>query len=149
MKRFWIAAVLLVLSGLAAYGMARGCCRFLVRREGVNGMLLDRLSLTDDQRSAVAPVEADYMKKKKATCDLLCAKRAQLIQTIKQPEWDRDVLFQLVQEIGQEQTLFEQETIDYLTALNAHLDEPQKKRLKELVSEELRNACQSTACGRT
>ncbi len=148
MKRFWIAAVLLALSGLAAYGLARGCCRFWAKKEGVNEQILDRLALTSEQRLAVAPIEADYLKKKNATCELLCAKRAQLIQTMKQPEWDRDVLFQLVQEIGQEQTLFEQETIDYLTALNQYLDEPQKKRLRELVTAELRTACQATACGR-
>ena len=147
MKRFLIWAALLVLVGLAAYGLARGCCHFWAKPCVSGEGLIDQLGLTAAQRAEVAPVEADYMRKKKASCDLLCAKRAQLIQTLKQPEWDRDVMFQLVEEIGREQTLFEQETIDYIIAVSAHLDEPQKNRLKQTVAEELRTACQSTACG--
>ncbi len=147
MKRFLIAAgVLLGLAGLA-YLATLGCCHLMASRPQPGWA--ERLSLTPDQRQAVAAAQKQFLARKQESCGILCAKRAQMIQLLKQPEPDQPALLQLAEEIGQEQTALEKATLEHLLAVRQHLDPAQSERLMNLVSEDLRTACAATACGMT
>jgi len=140
-------AGILAVSGIA-YFATLGCCQWIGFRRQLRP-LADRLNLTPAQRQAVASLEKEFLARKEATCQTLCAKRAQLVQLLKQPEPDRFALKTVTEEIGREQTSLERATLDHLLALRQQLDPPQRERLIALVSDQLRTACSATACGMT
>lgn len=148
MKKFLIGAAILLGVGGVAYLATLGCCQVMSRGISPAGWV-ESLGLAPEQRQAADAAKKQFLAQKEESCRLLCAKRAQVIQLLKQPEPDRAALMQLTEEIGQEQTLLEKATLDYLLAVNHHLELAQRKRLMALVSEELRTACKETACGMT
>ncbi|MDO8730761.1 MAG: periplasmic heavy metal sensor [Candidatus Omnitrophota bacterium] len=148
MKRFLVIAFALVGIGGVAYLTTLGCSQMLSRKRSPAGWV-EGLALAPEQRQAVAAAQEQFMAQKKGSCRLLCAKRAQMIQILKQPDPDRSVLAQLAEEIGREQTALETATLDYLLSVNRQLEPPQRDRLMASVSEELRTACRMTACGMT
>lgn len=148
MKRFLVWGGILAAVAGVAYLATLGCCQLMASRaSGVP--LAQRLGLTAEQRGEVAQLDREYLAQKQASCQMLCAKRAQVIELLKQPDPDRAALAQLVQEIGQEQTLLERATLDHLLAVNRKLELRQRAKLMGLVSEDLRTACKATACGMT
>lgn len=148
MKRFLIGAgVLLGIAGIA-YLATVGCCHLMGRGRSAAGWV-DRLPMTPEQRQAASAAKEQFMAQKKESCRLLCAKRAQVIQLLKQSDPDRSALAQLAEEIGQEQTRMEKATLDYLLAVSRQLEPAQRDRLMASVAEELRTACKETACGMT
>ena len=150
MKRWIFGGVVLAAVAGVAYLATLGCCQLMRRGEAPKVQAIsDELNLTPDQRRQVASLEKDFMSRKEASCGVLCAKRAQMIQLFKQREPDRTTLYTLTEEIGREQTALEKATIEHLLALRNVLDEPQKERLVARVSERLRTACEATACGST
>ncbi len=146
MKKFLVGSVLLIGLAAAAYLASIGCCHLLMRPRAGQGWV-DRLALAPEQQAPVAEAKKQFMVQKEESCRILCAKRAQMIQLMKQEEPDRAALVQLTDEIGQEQTRLEKATLDYLLAVSRVLEPSQKKRLMAAVSEELRTACNETACG--
>ena len=149
MKRFLIGAgVLLGIAGVT-YLATVGCCHLIVGKNHSAAGWVDRLNLAPEQRQAVAAAQKQFMAQKQESCGILCAKRAQMIETLKQKDPDRAVLAQLAEEIGREQTALETATLDYLLAVSRQLEPPQRERLMASVSEELRTACRMTACGMT
>ena len=148
MKRFLIGAgILLGIAGVT-YLATVGCCHLIGRGRSAAGWV-DKLPMTPDQRQAASAAKEQFMAQKTESCRLLCGKRAQVIQLLKQPEPDRAALAQLAEEIGQEQTRLEKATLDYLLAVNRQLEPAQRERLMASVSEDLRTACEETACGMT
>ncbi len=140
-----------VLAGIAGiiFLATVGCCDLLgFRRRPASG-LLAQLQLTPAQGRMAASLEKDFLARKTASCEALCAKRAQMIQTLKQPDPDRATLNQLIEEIGQEQVALEKATMDHLLNLGSRLEPPQRERLIRLTTEQLRDACEATACGAT
>ena len=100
MKRFLIGAALFLGIAGVAYLATLGCCQMMSRgRSAVSWA--DRFDLSPDQRQAVAEADKQFLAQKEASCGVLCAKRAQLIELLKQPEPDRAALAQLTEEIGQ------------------------------------------------
>ena len=149
MKRFLIGAgVLLGIAGVT-YLVTVGCCHLMARGGFSSVGWTAGLNLTPDQRRAVEAADKQFLARKEESCRILCAKRAQMIQILKQVEPDRAVLVQLAEEIGQEQTALEKATLDHLLAVGGQLDPKQRERLMALISNELRTACQQTACGMT
>ena len=148
MKRRIIQGILLVAVAGVAYLATLGCCRLFIRT-GRMASLTQQLNLSSEQQRMVGQMEKEFLTQKQASCQLLCAKRAQLIQLLKQPDPDRAAMTQLTEEIGQEQMALEKTTLEYLLAVNRHLSAPQKRKWMALVSEELRTACKMTACGMT
>ncbi len=146
MKKFLIGAVILLGVGGVAYLATLGCCQVMSRSRPAPDWI-ERRSLTPEQRQAVAEADKQFVSQKEASCGILCAKRAQMIQLLKQPEPDRTTLVQLTEEIGQEQTLLEKATLDHLLAVGSHLDPDQRQKMMASVAEELRTACNETACG--
>ena len=146
MKRFLIAAgVVLGIAGVT-YLATVGCCHLMGKGHSSAGWV-NRLSLTPEQRQAVDVADKQFLARKEESCRILCAKRAQMIQVLKQMEPDRAMLIQLAEEIGQEQIALEKATLDHLLAVGGQLDPKQRERLMASVSEELRTACRMTACG--
>ncbi len=148
MKRFLVIAFALVGIGGVAYWATLGCSQMLSRKASSAGWVKN-LALAPEQRQAVAAAQKQFMAQKQESCGILCAKRAQIIQLLKQPDPDRAALAQLAEEIGREQTALETATLDYLLAVSRQLEPPQRERLIASVSEELRTACRMTACGMT
>ena len=148
MKRWLVRGVLLVAIAAVAYLATLGCCQWL-GWPGRPGSLTRQLALSPEQRQAIGPMEKEFLTQQKASCQALCAKRAQLIQLLKQPVPDRTAMSQLTEEIGQEQTALEKATLDYLLGVGRHLDPTQRRKLMAMVSEDLRTACKATACGMT
>lgn len=111
--------------------------------------LTAQLALSGSQRQEVAKLEQAFLARKQASCETLCAKRAQMIQILQQENPDRSVLIRLTEEISTEQAALERATVDHLLAVREQLDPPQRERLMASVSEELRTACRMTACGMT
>ena len=146
MKRFLVWAGILVGVAGVAYLATLGCCQVL-RMHPQPGGWVDRLNLTPDQQGPAGEAKKQFLAQKEESCRLLCAKRAQIIQLLKQPDPDRAGLAQLTEEIGQEQTRLEKATLDYLLAVGRLLEPAQRERLMASVSEELRTACSETACG--
>lgn len=146
MKRFiWIALVLLGI-GTAAYWATIGCCRMM----GMNSSqpsLVDDLGLTPEQNAAAAPLEKDFLARKNASCQILCEKRAQLIRVIQEKDPDQALIDRLVEEISTEQMTLEKATLTHLLALRKILEPAQQERLVARMSEQLRSACDMTACG--
>ena len=139
-------ALLLTAIGGVAYLATTGCCRLMGWGHRPVSMTAD-LALSREQQEQVAVLEKDFLIRKSASCDLLCAKRAHLIQQLKQEQPDREVLTRLVDEIGAEQTALERVTVDHLLAVREKLDLPQRKKWTASLSEKLRTACKATACG--
>ena len=131
-----------------AYLATIGCCHLMLfRAQPVS--LSDRLHLMPSQRRMIEPLEKEFLARKQASCGILCAKRAQLIQLLKQPNSDRTASLQLVEEIGQEQMVLEKTTLEHLLAVGQQLVPSQREQLGRLVAEQLRTACRMTACGVT
>ena len=146
MKRFLIVtAVLLGIAGVA-YLATLGCCQVMSRSRPAAGWA-DQFDLVPEQRQAVTEADKQFIAQKEASCGILCAKRAQLIQLLKQPDPDRAPLIQLAEEIGREQTALEKATLDHSLAVSRHLNPAQRQRLMASVTDELRTACKETACG--
>lgn len=146
MKRIVMGAVILLGLGGVAYLATVGCGTLLAK--GARPISwTDRLELMPDQRAEVSALEKGFLRQKAASCQVLCAKRAQLIELLKQPAPDRRVMAQVVDEIGQEQAQLEKATLDYLVRLQEHLRPQQREKLVAMVGDQLRTACQATACG--
>jgi Spy/CpxP family protein refolding chaperone len=152
MKRFLVIAFALVGVGSVGYLATLGCGQMLSRKRSPAGWV-GSLSLAPEQRQAVSAAEKQFLAQKSESCRILCAKRAQIIQMLKQSAndlgRDRAALAQLAEEVGREQTALEMATLDYLLAVNRQLEPSQRERLMASVSEELRTACRMTACGMT
>ena len=149
MKRFIVGLVVFgVVAGLV-YLATLGCCELMAGGSAKPGSFSRQLGLSPAQERAVAGLEKEFFARKTASCQLLCAKRAQLIQSLREPQPDRMMIATLVEEIGREQTGMERATIDHLLAVGQQLDPPQRERLTGLMTEQLRTACKSTACGVT
>ena len=148
MKRLVVWAGILAAVAGVAYLATLGCCQLMASR-AAGVPLAQRLDLTPGQRVEVAKLDQEYLAQKQASCQVLCAKRAQVIQLLSQPDPDRTALAQVVQEIGQEQTLLERATLDHLLAVNRKLEPRQQEKLMTLVGEDLRTACKATACDMT
>ena len=148
MKRFWAGTGILLGVAGVVYLATLGCCHLIGRGRSTAGWV-DKLPMTPEQRQAVSAAQQQFMAQKAESCRLLCGKRAQVIQLLKQPEPDRAALSQLAEEIGREQTRLEKATLDYLLAVNRQLEPAQRQRLMASVSEELRTVCKETACGMT
>ena len=149
MKRFLIGLVFFGGVAGVVYLATLGCCDLMAGGSARPGRFSRQLGLTPHQEQGVAGLEKEFFARKTATCQLLCAKRAQLIQLLKAPQPDRATIATLVEEIGREQTAMEKATIDHLLAVGQRLDAPQRERLTVLMTEQLRTACKSTACGAT
>ena len=147
MKRFLVIAVALAAVAAVAYLATLGCCQWMESSRR-SAAFTDRLSLTPDQRQAIAPLEKQFIARKEASCAVLCAKRAQLIQLLRNADSDRAAMAQLTEEIGREQTALEKATLDYLVAVGGHLEPAQRERLVASGSEELRTACKATDCSK-
>ncbi len=148
-KRFLIGAgVLLGIAGVTTLATV-GCCHLMGRGRASSGGWTEGLHLAPEQRQAVDAANKQFLAQKEESCRILCAKRAQIIQLLKQPDPGRAALAQLAEEIGREQTALETATLDYLLAVGRQLEPPQRERLMASVSEELRTACRMTACGMT
>ena len=128
-----------------------GCCALIGSRASCQKTvsLIDQLQLTPAQRKAVLPLQKSYLAQKESSCQTLCAKRAQLIQLLKNGEPDRSVMNLLVEEIGQEQAALEKATLEHLLAMKQSLTPSQQEKLTHLMTQQLRTACQATACGAT
>ena len=147
-KRIFVgAAVAAALAGVA-YLSAVGCCQ-LIAAWGKPASLSDRLKLSPTQRRAIASMEKRFIGQKRSACQRLCAKRAQMIQLLKQPVPDSGTLDLLVQEIAREQATLERGTLEHLLRMRAQLEPAQQERMTVLLSDQLRSACRMTACGDT
>ncbi|MBI3318785.1 MAG: periplasmic heavy metal sensor [Candidatus Omnitrophica bacterium] len=146
MKRILIGLALV--AGIAGVGYLAtlGCCQ-LISRKSAPASLGDQLQLTPSQRQGFAALERDFLARKQASCGMLCAKRAHLIQLLKQDQPDLASLGILAEEIGQEQIALERATLEHLVKLQEGLEPSQRERLVALVTEKLRAACEMTACG--
>lgn len=144
-RKLFAGIVLLGIAGLA-YLATVGCCTLLAK-QGRPVSWADRLELSSSQRSEVSALEIGFLRQRTASCQTLCAKRAQLIELLKQPTPDRQALAQVVNEIAQEQAALERATLDYMVNLKGHLGSEQQERLVAMVGDDLRTACQATACG--
>ena len=109
----------------------------------------EALELTPAQREAVAAEEKNFLAAKQAGCEALCAKRAQLIELLRQPQPDRAALSSITEEIGREQVVLEKATLEHLLAVSRHLSPDQREKMTAMVAEQLRTACRMTACGET
>ncbi|MBI3333211.1 MAG: periplasmic heavy metal sensor [Candidatus Omnitrophica bacterium] len=148
MKRLLIGSVLFGLIAAVVYLATLGCCQLVgVRPRPVS--MTRQLRLTPGERQAVAALEKDFLAQKQISCQALCAKRAQMIQLLRQPEPDQGTLAVLTQEIAQEQAVLERTTLEHLLAVGRQLDPSQRERLTALMTDELRSACRMTACGAT
>lgn len=151
MRRLAVAVVAFLAVAGVVYLSTLGCCMLTSahssRPKAIS--LADQLRLTADQRQAIAPLEKSFVSQKENTCKALCAKRAQLIQILKSDEPDPTLLNQLVEEIGQEQMVLEKGTLEHLLAMKKHLNPSQQEKLTQLMTEQLRTACEATACGMT
>ncbi len=146
MKRIVVGAVVLLGLGGVAYLATVGCCTLLAK--GARPISwADRLELTPGQRTEVSALEKGFLRQRTSSCQTLCAKRAQLIELLRQPAPDRQALTQVVNEIAQEQAALERATLDYMVNLKGQLRPDQRERLVAMVGDELRAACQATACG--
>lgn len=132
----------------AVYLSTVGCCHLMGWGKGPVS-LTTQLGLSGPQKQEVAKLEQVFLARKQASCDILCTKRAQLIQLLQQEKPDRDILARLVDEIGAEQAVLERATMDHLLAVRDRLDPAQRKKLAQGVTEQLRMACRATACGTT
>lgn len=148
MKRIlWVSIGALGIAGVV-YLATLGCCHLMgVGQKPVS--LTGQLGLTRTQAKAIAALDQDFLAQKEASCRVLCAKRAQLIQLLKQPELDRAALSVLIEEIGREQAVLERGTLEHLAAVSRHLEPAQRGKLIGLMAEQLRTACRMTACGAT
>lgn len=148
MKRIVMGVILFACVAGVAYLATVGCCQ-LMGSSSKTVPLSDELKLDASQKRTVASLEGSFLSQKQTICQNLCAKRAQVIQLLRQPEPDRAALSTIVEEIGQEQILLEKGTLEHLLALRQYLTPAQQIRLVDLMGGELRSACKATACGMT
>ncbi len=148
MKRFLIGAALLGVVAGVAYLATVGCCQ-LIASKRAQISLARGLNLTPAQKEQVASLEKSFLAQKQQSCQLLCEKRAQLIQLVKQDQPDRMALDSLVGEIGREQAALERATLEHLLEVRKILDVSQRDKLNGMITGELRAACRMTACGMT
>ena len=153
--------LLIIAAGLLAGGFVWG--RTSLGRDPAMAVVLgrqDRLDLFGNapfdslagsylKLSVNDPLQKEYLTKKQASCRILSAQRAQLIQLLTQPIPDRPLIFSLIDEIGQEQVVLEKATLEHLLALGQRLEPDQRQRLYRMVGDQLRTACELTACGMT
>lgn len=145
LKRLFKGILLLAVIGAVAYLATVGCCHLM--GWGKRSLSLTAgLGLAAEQRTAVAALEKDFLARKQASCEILCAKRAQMIRQLRQEQPDRQVLIRLVDEIGTEQTALERATVDHLLQVTQKLDPAQRRIWIDRVTEQLRVACEATAC---
>ncbi len=149
MKRFVLRVILFGATAGVVYLATLGCCQLMGRVKSRPLTLWQQLQLNPSQAAAVADLDKNFLAQKQASCERLCAKRAQIIQLLKDPEPDRAVLNILVDEVGQEQVVLEKATLDHLMAVRQRLEPAQRLRLMALMNEQLRTACELTACGMT
>ena len=148
MKRILIGFIGVAAIAGVAYLSTLGCCQLIKSHE--SGRSLSRkLNLTPAQAQAIAVLDNNFMAQKQASCEILCAKRAQMIQLLKQPAPDSATLGLLAEEIGKEQVTLEKATLEHLLAVGQRLEPAQRAKLTDLVTEQLRSACRMTACGMT
>jgi len=148
MKKWWMGLTIFALVAGVAYLATLGCCQLLGwRKRPVS--LMNGLGLTALQKRALAGSEKEFLQLKAASCEALCAKRAQLIQLLKEPAPDRRAMALVVEEIGREQTALEKGTLQHLLAAREQLTPAQWGKLADSVSDQLRLACRQTACGDT
>ena len=151
MKRLAVAVVAFLAVAGVVYLVTLGCCMltssYSSRPKAIS--VADQLQLTADQRREIAPLEKSFVSQKESACKALCAKRAQLIQILKSDEADQALLDRLVEEIGQEQMVLEKATLEHLLAMKKQLNPAQQEKLTQLMTEQLRTACEATACGTT
>ena len=148
MKRWIITVLLLAGIGFVAYLSTVGCCRLMGwGRRPVT--LSQRLNLTSSEHEEMVRLEQAFSRRQAQSCELLCAKRAQLIQLVQQDDPDAALIQRIVEEIGFEQMSMEKATAEHLLALRRSLDPDQRKQLSALIAEEPRTACSQTVCGRT
>ena len=151
MKKAVVTFLVLVSVVGVIYLATIGCCQVMAShaRQSMPIPFSDQLKLTPDQRKELAPLEKDFLVKKRAACESLCAKRAQVIQLLKLPDPDRATLRTVVEEIGREQGDLEMATVEHLLTLRGHLDPAQREKMTDLMNEQLRTACLATSCGMT
>lgn len=145
MKRMALGVILFAGVAGLVYLATVGCCH-LMAFSGREAPLSEKLKLTPGQRRDFASLEKEYLAQKDASCQRLCAKRAQLIRLLKAPAPDRTLIGSVTDEIGREQTALERTTLDYLLTLRRRLDDRQQSRLVALMSDRLSRACEMTAC---
>ncbi len=148
MKRILLGSILVLGIAGIAYLMTLGCCQLLEINQGP-ASLVQQLHLTSAQQQEIAALDRNFLAQKQVSCQVLCAKRAQLIQLLRQPEPDRAMLSTLTEEIGREQVALEKATLEHLLAVGQHLGPSQRGKLTGLMTEQLRTACRMTACGVT
>ncbi len=149
LKRWIGTAVVVGAVGGLVYLATIGCCQMMGWGNKKSVSLTAQLGLSKSQRKEVAELEKNFLARKAASCDTLCAKRAQLIQLLQQENPDRETLNQLVGEIGMEQAALERATLEHLLAVREKLDPAQRATLAGRVTDQLRAACRATACGAT
>jgi len=148
MKRILLGSIAVLGIAGIVYLATLGCCQLMgAGQRSVS--LTQQLQLTPAQAQAIAALEKNFLAQKAASCQALCAKRAQLIQLLKQPEPDPAALSLLTEEIGREQVALEKGTLEHLLAVSRHLEPAQREKLTGLMTEQLRTACRMTACGVT
>ena len=148
MKRLFVGVAFFGVVALVAYLSTLGCCQLMGKMRSSSS--IDRqMHLTPEQKQKVASMEQDFLLVKERTCGQLCAKRAQIIQLLKAKDPDPAVLNALAQEVGEEQIALEKATLSHIVALRQVLEPSQVEQLTARMTEELRTACGSTACGMT
>lgn len=148
MRKFGFGMAVFALVAGVAYLSTLGCCQLMSRAKKPIS-LTNGLQLAPLERQKVAGLEQDFMRVKQEMCGRLCAKRAQLIQLLRSKEADAASLNTLAQEIGEEQIALEKATLSHMMALRNVLSPSQADRLTARMTEELRMACEKTACGMT
>ena len=154
MKRTLICILAALGVAAVAYLSVIGCCSLFSAHHrgyvaGSSFSLTRRLGLSGDQQKQVSLLEKEFIAKKKATCESLCAQRERLAELLKQPRPDRALLSQTVEEIGREQMALEKATVDHLVAVQGHLNDSQRRKMDAWVAGEMESACEMTACGDT
>ncbi|MBI1953567.1 MAG: periplasmic heavy metal sensor [Candidatus Omnitrophica bacterium] len=146
MKKWCVGFLVFLLVAGAGYLASLGCCRLLGwHKKPVS--LMNGLGLSASQKKALAEAEKEFLRLKAESCGVLCAKRAQLIQLLKEPAPDRRTMDLVVEAIGRQQTALEKGTLQHLLAAREHLTPAQWNKLVDSVSDQLRQACRQTACG--
>ncbi|MCM8812169.1 MAG: periplasmic heavy metal sensor [Candidatus Omnitrophica bacterium] len=148
MKRFLIAAAILLPTAALVYLATIGCCHLLASGRKP-ASLLSHLALSAEQKKELAGLEAGYLAEKQRACERLCATRDRLLTALQKPDSDQVMLTQMIEEIGREQMNLEKATLQHILAVRGRLDSRQKVQLTRMVSERLHSACEMTACGAT
>mgnify|MGYP001561326719 CR=1 FL=1 len=148
MKRIgWTVVVFGLVAGMV-YLASLGCGHLMIcSRRSVS--LSQRLGLTPQQRIQFEAREKEFLAQKDLACQRLCEKRAQLIQLMRTSEPDTMLMTSLTDQITREQTALERGTLEHLLALRSVLTPTQREKLTASIADQLRRACEMTACGKT